>query len=101
MRAMSRREWPWGGILACAFLLQSPFACENVEQSAVARAGGSPDGGSGLGAHDQPPLRLSALPQRARERGRPHHLLAVARRTVSPQRRADPEGPRVLRRVRR
>ena len=57
--------------------------------------------GSGFGAHHQPAFGLPALPQRARGRRRPHDLVAGARRAVPSQRRADSQGPRLLRRVRR
>ena len=58
-------------------------------------------GRAGFGADDQSALGLPALPERAGRRRGAHDLVAGAGRAVQPERRADPEGPGVLRRVRR
>jgi len=44
-------------------------ACENVEQSTLENTGGPSERGAGLRAHDQPPLRIPPVSQRARKRG--------------------------------
>ena len=95
MRDVSRIGSGWPG--AGGPLLQSP-ACEQGEQS---RSAAPRQRGAGLGADDQPPVGVSALPDHARGRRGAECVLAGARRAVPSQRRADPQGPRVLRRVRR
>ncbi len=83
--------------ISTRFLLQSPLPCESEEQSAENPA----EPRSGLRAHDEPSLRVPPLPERAGGRRRQDDLVAGARRAVPSECRADPEGPRVFRRVRR
>src|SRR3954468_15185490 len=70
--------------------------CENVEQRGGENRGGQTDHRAGLRAHHEPAFRLPALPLDTRRGRCPHHLLAGAGRAVSPERSADPQGPRVL-----
>src|SRR6186997_987801 len=62
-------------------------ACENCEQTCESQAKPRPD----LGTHHESSLGVPALPERARWRRRPHHFVAVARRAVPPERRANPQ----------
>src|SRR5262245_22993695 len=82
-------------VLVCAMARDGSIEpCESIEQAA-------PGTRPGLGADDEPPVRVPPLPQRARRGRRSDRFLTGTRRTVPPQRGADSEGPRVLRRVRR
>ena len=87
-----------GADISTRFLLQSPLLVK-LPNKACHAPGQQPR--TGLRAHDQPAVGLPALPEPARGRRRPDDLVAGAGRAVSPERRADPQGPGVLRRVRR
>src|SRR6266446_1332873 len=73
------------------------LACENCEQGCETQAKPRSD----LRTDHQSSLGLPALPERARWRRGPHDFVPIAGRAVSPECRANPQGPRVLRRVRR
>ena len=86
---------PGGFVTICFSLVKGP----NKAAGEVAEGQAEPR--SGLRAHHQPALGVPALPQPARRRRRPDHLVAGAGRAVPSERRPDSQGPRVLRRVRR
>src|SRR5262249_2879452 len=86
------------------FCYNPGLVCETIEQRSGKNCGGQAGHRAGGRAQDQPAFPRSPLPVLAvlaRRCWRSHDLLAGARRAVSPQRRADPEGPRLLRGVRR
>ena len=90
------RDGPWHRSLEICGnqvrpLLDSP--CD-PEQAADSRR-------PGLGAHGRTAVRLPALPEHARRRRREDDLVARAGRAVPAERRADSQGPGLLRRVRR
>src|SRR4249919_2656856 len=99
-RARLERAWPWFRILACEVLLRSSSACEKSEQSCRTWAESQARARSGLRTDHQPAVGLPALAQRSRGVRRQNDLVAVARRAVPPECRADPQGPRLLRGVR-
>ncbi len=76
-------------------------ACEEGEQSRRRGLLAERRPRAGLRADDQPAVGLSAVPERARRRRRQDHLVAGAGGAVSPERRADSEGSRQFRRIRR
>ena len=82
------------GAMAARAVCDNRESCESREQTPAGPR-------TGLRAHDEPPLDLPALPDRARGGRRRDDLLAGARGAVQAERGADPEGPRLLRRVRR
>src|SRR5258706_8257088 len=72
-------------------------SCENCEQTCESQAKPRPN----LGTHHKSPLGVSSLSERARWRRRPYNFVPGACRAVPSECRANPQGPGVLRRVRR
>src|SRR4051812_20849643 len=75
--------------------------CENAEQSCGEERDGPRDPRTGFRAHHQSPVRVPAVPQRARRCGGADGFVAGVGGAIPPQRGADPEGSCLLRRVRR
>src|SRR5215212_3857984 len=86
--------------ILASVLLQSVPACETSEQTFASSAKVETKSRTGFRAHHEPAVGLSAQPERARSGGRENHLIAGSRRTVHPERRTNPQGPRVFWRVR-
>src|SRR5262245_38358184 len=89
------------GILTWGFLLQSGPLCESADQTVGPAAEAPADTRTGFRTHDEPAVGVPPLPQRARGRRRQDHFLPGAGGAVSPECGANPQGPRVFRRVRR
>src|SRR5205814_3703396 len=83
----------------CTMLAFATIAvgCENCEQTCEDQAKPRPD----FGTYDESSLGVPAMPERARWRRCPHHLVPVACGAVPSECRANPKRPGVLRRVRR